>query len=234
MDNWDLVKGRWGLFTSINGIMKKIILIGAGGHAAEIRDYIDHHNETSNKNNKILVLGFLDDDESKYLHYDFNEPYLGSIQNHDIQIDVQYLIAIANLKYRRPIIETFQNKGAKFTGFIHPTCQISSSAEIHPTSILSHRVSVGPKVRIGAFNVINSRCTIGHDTIIGDYNFISPLVALSGNTKIGDVNMIGTNAVTIPFVKIGNQNIIGAGTVLFKEVGDSSTIVLGSKPRKIN
>lgn len=214
--------------------MKKIILIGAGGHAAELRDYIDHYNEICSEMDRMNVVGFLDDDETIYRHYEFVEPYLGAIQNHEIQEDVLYLLAIANLKYRRKIAEKLQNLGAIITGFIHPTCQISPSAKIHPTTVLSHRVSVGPKVKIGAFNVINSRCTIGHDTLIGDYNFISPMVALSGKTIIGEENLIGTHAVTIPSVEIGSNNIIGAGTVLFRDVGDNSTIVSGSKPRKIS
>ena len=212
--------------------MKKIILIGSGGHAAELRDYIRHNNQRPERE-LIEVIGYIDDDSSSYEHYGFQEPFLGDIQNHSIRQDCEYLMAIANIKYRRSMIERFLKNGAKFTGFIHPTCQISPSAKIHPTSILSHRVSVGPKVKIGAFNMINSRCTIGHDTILGDHNFISPMVALSGNTRIGESNMIGTHVVTIPSVEIGNHNIIGAGTVLFRDVTDNNTIVPGSKPRTL-
>ena len=40
--------------------MKKIIVIGAGGHAAELRDYIRHNNLNSERE-EIKVIGFIDD-----------------------------------------------------------------------------------------------------------------------------------------------------------------------------
>lgn len=209
--------------------MKKLILIGAGGHAAELRDYIRYNNLFSDREN-MDVEGYIDDDHSTYEHYGYAEPFLGGIKDHEIRKDVNYLMAIANLKYRKQIIERFISEGANIVGFIHPTALISPSAEIDPTVVISHNASVGPKVKIGKYNMLNSRCTIGHDTVLGDYNFISPQVALSGNTKIGNGNLLGTNSATIPGVKIGNNNLIGAGAIVIKDVPDGVTVV-GNKAR---
>lgn len=201
-----------------------IIIVGAGGHAAELRDYINHNNK-ARPENQIEVAGFIDDDEKNYHHYEFQEPFLGFIKNHQVRKDVLYLMGIANLEYRKPIIETFQQGGGIFTGFIHPTAIISPSAEIGEGVVISHNASVGPKAKLGKFNMLNSRCTIGHDSVIGDYNFISPQVAISGNTKIGNENLIGTNSCTIPGISIGNKNKIAAGSVIFKPVGDNETVI---------
>jgi acetyltransferase EpsM len=210
--------------------MKKIILLGAGGHAAELRDYIRYTN-IHQPRPTMEVVGFIDDDPGTHAHYGFKEPYLGPIKEHQVVDGVYYLMAIANLSYRQPIIERFLAEGAKFTGLIHPTALISPSAEIGEGTVISHNASVGPKVKIGRFNMLNSRCTIGHDTVMGDYNFISPQVALSGNTKLGNGNLIGTNACTIPGITIGNNNKIGAGTTVFKPVGDNETVFFRFKER---
>lgn len=209
--------------------MKNIIIIGSGGHAAELREYINHHN-AKGASEPINVLGFIDDDESTHSHYSFIEPYLGNIKNHVINPDAFYLMAIANLSYRQPIIERFISEGAHFTGFIHPTAIIASSAEIGEGTVISHNASVGPKVKIGKFNMLNSRCTIGHDSVLGNFNFISPQVAVSGNSHIGNGNLLGTNSCTIPGILIGNNNKIGAGTSVIMNVGDNLTVV-GNKPR---
>jgi acetyltransferase EpsM len=203
--------------------MKEVIIIGASGHAAELRDYIRHYNQAKGEM-AITVLGFLDDDSDIYQHYGFEEPLLGDLENHKVRTDCYYLMGIANLKYRRSIIERIQAQGGCFTGLIHPTALVSPSAEIGEGVVISHNASVGPKVKLGKFNMLNSRCTIGHDSHLGDYNFISPKVALSGNTIIGDENMIGTNASTIPGVKIGNKNTIGAGMIVYKTIGDNETV----------
>ena len=209
--------------------MKNIIIIGAGGHAAELNDYIRLHNNIKPEE-QIQIVGFIDDDATTYEHYDYESPFLGSIKNHKIDSNVFYLMGIANLKFRKEITENFIENGANFTGFIHPTVVISPSAIIDESVVISHSTSVGPKVKIGKHNLINSRCTIGHDTQMGEYNFISPMVALSGNTKIGDGNLIGTGSITIPAIKIGNNNKIGAGTVVIFDIPNDMTVV-GSKPK---
>lgn len=212
--------------------MKEVIFIGAGGHAAELREYIDLHNQ-ARPADRMKVIGYIDDDKSNYKHYEFMEPFLGSIEEHEVQKDSFYLMAIANLEYRQPIIERFKKAGAKFTGLIHPTALIASTAEIGEGVVISHNASLGPKVKLGNFNMLNSRCTIGHDTVMGDYNFISPQVALSGYTKIGDNNLIGTNACTLPGKTIGNNNKIAAGMIVYKDVGDNETVMFRHKERLV-
>lgn len=212
--------------------MKKVIIIGSGGHAAEIRDYINHHN-AARPADRIAVLGFIDDDASSHPHYGFDEPHLGGIQDHEVDKEVKYIMGIANLKYRKRIVENFRAKGAEFTGLIHPTALISPLAYIGEGVVISHNASVGPKAQVGNFNVLNSRCTIGHDTVLGDFNFISPQTALSGNTRIGDENMFGTNSATIPGIHVGNRNKIGAGMIVFKAVGDDETVFNRMKERII-
>ncbi len=212
--------------------MKKIIIIGSGGHAAELRDYINHHN-TARPEDRFKVEGYIDDDEKNYHHYGFDEPFLGSIKEHQIRNDIFYFMGIANLAYRKPLIEKFIAEGAKFIGLIHPTAIVSPSCEIGEGTVISHNASVGAKAKIGRFNMLNSRCTIGHDSILGDYNFVSPQVAISGNTQIGENNLIGTNSCTIPGMKIGNNNKIAAGMVIYKPVGDNETVIFKHKEKII-
>jgi acetyltransferase EpsM len=212
--------------------MKKIIIVGSGGHAAELRDYINHSNQ-ARPGDQLEVLGFIDDDETTYHHYKFSEPFLGSIKDHKVKPEVNYLMGIANLVFRKEIIEKLKKEGAEFIGLIHPTAIISPSSEIHPTTVISHNASVGAKAKIGAFNMLNSRCTIGHDSVIGDYNFISPQVAISGHTKIGNGNLVGTNACTIPGITIGNNNKIAAGMIIYKPVEDDSTVLFRHKERLV-
>lgn len=204
--------------------MKQIILIGAGGHAAEVVDYINYNNRVFPEKT-IEILGFLDINKEAYNHYEFEKPFLGTAEEHTILKNVEYLFCFGNLKYKKELVEKFTEGGALFLTFIHPTALISPSAKIGKGVLISHNASVGPKVVIGDFNILNSRCTIGHDSQIGDYNFISPQVSVSGNTKIGNSNMFGVNSATIPGVKIGNTNTIGAGSIITKNIADYSLVV---------
>jgi len=203
--------------------MKQIIIIGAGGHSAEIDDYFQYAKKKL-PDFELEIVGFIDDNALSYGNYDFTAPFLGDIQSHPVRKDVHYIMGIANLKYRRPIIERFLVEGAAFTSFIHPDAYISASSKIGTGVVIAPGVNVGPKVSIGDFTLINSRSSMGHDTKVGSYNFICPNVCFSGFTVVGDENLFGINSATIPGIEIGSRNKIAAGMVLDKNVGDDEVI----------
>lgn len=202
---------------------KKVIIVGAGGHGAEIDEYINFSN-TKRVDQQYKVIGFLDDNPNSYTAYQLSAPFLGNILDHTIRTDCFYIIGIANLKYRRPVVKKLLKKGAKFESFVHANAYVSSSAKLGDGIIIAPNVNIGPNVVIDNFTLINSRCSLGHDTKVGKYNFISPNVCFSGFTTIGDENLFGINSATIPGIKVGDRNRIAAGMVLDKDVGDDSTV----------
>ncbi len=210
--------------------MKDIIIIGAGGHAAEIDEYIKYSQKKTAKN-KLNIIGFLDDDPKSYKKYKLSAPFQGGIKEHQIQPNTFYIIGIANLEYREKIVTRFKNEGAHFITFIHCNSYISESSTIGNGVVIGPNVNIGPNVKIGDFNLLNARSSMGHDTIIGAYNFISPNVCFSGFTTVGDSNLFGINSATIPGIKIGNCNKIAAGMILHKNVGDDSVVFYRYKER---
>lgn len=203
--------------------MQEIIIIGAGGHAAEIDEYLKHNRRVTGVK-EFKVIGFLDDNPENYLHYKFSAPLLGNVKEHRVVNGVHYIIGIAGLEYRRPIVERFLEEGGHFTTIIHCSSYISESATIGTGSIIGPNVNVGPNVRIGNYTLINARCSMGHDTMVGNYNFVSPNVCLSGFTIVGDGNLFGINSATIPGIKIGSRNKIAAGMILDQDIDDDTVV----------
>jgi sugar O-acyltransferase (sialic acid O-acetyltransferase NeuD family) len=213
--------------------MKKVIIIGAGGHSAEIADYFSFA-ESKNGNFDFKIEGFIDDNPLSYGQYDFTAPFLGSIQSHEVRHGYYYIMGIANLKYRRSIIEKFLAMGALFTSFIHPDTYISPSSKIGNGVVIAPGVNIGPKVSIADFTLINSRSSMGHDTRVGRYNFICPNVCFSGFTEVGEDNLFGIGSATIPGIKVGDRNKIAAGMVLDKNVGDDEVVFYRFKENCLN
>jgi sugar O-acyltransferase (sialic acid O-acetyltransferase NeuD family) len=211
--------------------MKEVIIVGAGGHAAEIDEYI-RHSQKVKKNQNLRIIGFLDDNKENYLRYRFSAPLIGGIEEHKVVRNLGYIIGIANLKYRRYFVENIKAEGGFFVSFVHSSAYVSESATIGEGSIIGPNVSIGPNVKIGKYTLINSRCSIGHDTLIGDFNFISPNVCFSGFSEIGDENLFGINSATIPGIKVGNSNKIVAGMILDRSIG-SDIIVFHRYKEKI-
>lgn len=212
--------------------MKNVIIIGAGGHGAEIDEYIAYSKKKC-ADHLVNVIGLLDDNPLNYQKYKFSAPLLGGVRDHKVRKDCSYIMGIANLKYRKLFIEKFYGEGADFISFIHCNAYVSESAQIGKGVVIAPYANVGPNVKIGDFTFLNSRSSMGHDTVLGKYNFISPNVCFSGFTIIGDENLFGINCATIPGIKIGNRNKIAAGIVLDKNVGDDSVVFYRYKEKII-
>lgn len=214
----------------LNNTIKDIIIIGAGGHAAEIDEYIKY-SQSKTDVKELNVIGFLDDDPESYKRYKFSASFQGGIKEHQVRSDAYYIIGIANLKYREKIVSRLKSEGANFVTFIHCESYVSESSIIGNGVVIGPNVNIGPNVKIGDFNLLNARSSMGHDTIVGDYNFISPNVCFSGFTTVGDNNLFGINSATIPGIKVGNCNKIAAGMVLNKNVNDDSVVFYRYKER---
>lgn len=203
--------------------MQKVIIVGAGGHAAEIDEYLRYSREKKGTG-APTVEGLIDDNPDSHTLYRFSAPYLGSIKGHTVRHDAGYLLGIANLDYRRQITEMLLERGARFVRFVHPDTYVSASASVGQGVIVAPNANIGPNVIVGDFTLINARCSLGHDTRVGKYNFIGPNTCFSGFTTVGDENLFGINSATIPGITVGSRNRIAAGMVLDKPVGDDSTV----------
>jgi sugar O-acyltransferase (sialic acid O-acetyltransferase NeuD family) len=203
--------------------MTDIIIIGAGGHAAEIDEYIRYSRKVTGIE-KFTIVGFLDDNPKSYARYKFSAPFLGGLKDHKVLIGRHYLIGIADLKYRRFFIDKYKVEGAEFVTFIHCSAYVSESAIIGEGTIIGPNANIGPNVRIGNYTLINSRCSLGHDTVVGDYNFISPNVCFSGFTEVGNENLFGINSATIPNIEVGSRNKIAAGMILDQNIGNDTVV----------
>ncbi len=213
-------------------MQKQIIIIGAGGHSAEIDDYFDYAAK-KNPAFDLALHGYIDDNPDSYAKYKFSAPFLGNIQSHEVQKDCYYIMGIANLQYRRPIIEKFAARGASFITFIHPDSYISKSSTIGNGVVIAPGVNIGPNVSIDDFTLVNARSSIGHDSKVGKYNFICPNVCFSGFTVVGEENLFGINSASIPGIVVGSRNKIAAGMVLDKNVGDDEVVFYRFKEKVI-
>jgi len=104
--------------------MKDVIIIGAGGHAAEIDEYIKYSQRVTGKR-ELNVIGFLDDDPDNYARYRLSAPLLGGIKDHSVIDGQAYIIGIANLKYRRLFVDKFLEGSGVFVSFIHAGAYVS-------------------------------------------------------------------------------------------------------------
>lgn len=205
--------------------MKKVILIGAGGHAKAVIDILKKNNQG------IEIAGLITKDAD-----DIGKKILGvSVIGTDKQLSelfkrgIEYaLIAVGSVGdnfLRKKLYERVANIGYTFVNAFHPSSIISDHVKFGTGNVVMPGVLVGPDTLIGNNVILNTGSIIEHDCVIEDHVHIAPGVKIAGGVKIGEASHIGIGSVIIQGIKIGKNALIGAGTIVLKDVPDNAVVV---------
>jgi sugar O-acyltransferase (sialic acid O-acetyltransferase NeuD family) len=204
--------------------IKKLILLGAGGHAKVVLD------------TALLLfpeweIECRDDDLQKKG---------GQILSLSIQVPIgkpegQVHVAIGNNRARMRYGEEALQTGVMFYTLVHPRAVVAQTAHIDAGSFIAAGAILGPDTRIGKGCIINHGAIVDHDSVISDYCHIAPNATLGGGVIVGREVLIGAGATILPKIRIGDGAVIAAGAVVTKAV-QAGTTVLGvpASMRKCN
>lgn len=209
--------------------MKNLYIIGAGGFGREVAWLVERINAVEPTWN---LVGFIDDDESKWGTNEDDYPVLGGCEYLKKLGNVYAVCAIGAAKIRKIVIEKLKESTVKFATLIDPSALISKRVEIGEGTIICANSIITVDIKIGEHVIINLDCTIGHDDIIDDFVTIYPSVNVSGNVYLGECCELGTGMQIIQGKRVVGNTIIGAGTVVVRDIETSGTYV-GSPAKKI-
>ncbi len=191
--------------------LKKILLIGGGGHCKSVIDVIELENKFEVAgiidkkellDKKILgksVIGTDHNLEKLRKNYKYAFISIGQIKNPQIRIKLFNLLK--QLDYKLPVI-------------ISPLAHVSKYAFVDEGTIIMHNVIVNSDAQIGKNCIINTNALIEHDAIIGDNCHISTGAIINGGVKVGKNSFIGSNATTKEYTIIKKNSFIKAGNVV--------------------
>jgi sugar O-acyltransferase (sialic acid O-acetyltransferase NeuD family) len=185
---------------------KKIVVIGAGGHAQSCIDVIEAQGQ-------FKIIGLVD---SKYevgkeisgysvIGTDEDLPMLATkITNAVIGIG-----QIESSDIRRKIFLNLKEFGFNLPAIISPKAYISKGAQIGSGTIVMHHALVNTGVKIGENCIINSKANIEHNSIIESDCHISTGAIVNGDCLIGRGSFLGSGSVVKQGRTIGENSIIG-------------------------
>ena len=196
---------------------KKVVIIGAGGHAKVIADIIIKSGDE--------VVGFLDDNIEKDTIVIDNYKVIGKTKD-CLKLkedkELYFIIAIGNNFIRKDISKTYN---LNYYTAIHPTAVIGMQVQIEKGTVIMANSCINSNTKIGKHCIINTGAIVEHDNIIEDYVHISPNATLCGTVTIREGTHIGAGSVIKNNVTITNNCIIGAGGVVVKNIEESGTYV---------
>lgn len=198
--------------------MKKMVVIGYGGHAESVIDSI-------RQRRKYEIVGYTDKCEKNTKY-----PYLGSDDVlHDLfEKGIRYAaICVGYLgksNVRDTLYRAAKNIGFQLPVIIDKTAILADNVLIGEGSYIGKGVIVNAGSTIGRMCIINSGAVIEHQNKIGDFTHVSVNTVLCGNVSIEDHTFIGANATIIQELNIHAHSMIGAGAIVLKDVPEKKNI----------
>jgi sugar O-acyltransferase (sialic acid O-acetyltransferase NeuD family) len=194
---------------------KKIILIGAGGHAKSCIDII-------NAEGKYEIIGLVDNKKKKNSKI-FNYKVLGNDKIlEQIRTKVKFaFLAVGQIKtheLRKKLYLKAINLGFEFPKIISPSSIISPFSKIGKGCLIAHGVKINSNAKIGINSIINTNAIIEHDVLVGDFCHVSTSSTVNGNVEIGNNSFIGSGSILKNSIKIKNGTILPMGSIVKKNI----------------
>lgn len=195
--------------------MKKLILIGGGGHCKSCIDVIE-------SSGSYEIEGILEKDFTEGENI-LGYPVLGG---DELIPDLakkgfEFLITIGQFKspaLRIKLYNTIKQAGGKFATIIASSAIVSKYANIGEGTIVMHGCILNASSEIGHNVIINTRAIVEHDVKIGDHCHISTNAVLNGGVKVGDNCFIASSVVTFHGILIASNIVVGGHSTVVKDL----------------
>lgn len=196
--------------------MKKLVIIGAGGHGRVVADI-------AQKLNSYDEIVFLDDNltaESMGL------PIVGKVIDAEKYLHIaDIFVAIGNCNARETLVERLLAMGATIPTLIHPNAVIGARVEIGAGTVVMAGAVVNPCVQLGKGVIVNTCASVDHDCVLKDYVHVAIGAHLAGAVFVGERTWIGAGTTVSNNVSICADCMIGAGAVAVKDIAESGTYI---------
>jgi len=197
----------------------KIIIWGAGGHAAVVADLI-------RRSTRFQLVGFVDDvnPTRKGENWCGAEILGGRMQLAELQhFGVKHLVvAIGDNAARMKSAAAAKELGFTLVTVMSPSADVAAGTEIGAGSVIVSGAVVNPGVRLGENVIINTSASVDHHCVISDGAHICPGVRLAGGVAVGAGVWVGIGAIVIDGIRIGAGAKIGAGAVVVRDIPENA------------
>ncbi|CAA6694157.1 MULTISPECIES: acetyltransferase [unclassified Lentimonas] len=210
-----------------NSNLKKLVIVGAGGHGREVLWLAGNINKVRAT---YEILGFCDDNESLQGQTFSGLPVLGRPEDLDLTGALFFVVGVGDNATRKKIAERVEALGWRAETLIDPSAIVADDVSIGAGTYVGVVSNISPTAVIGRHAIVHNQSSVGHDTNMADFSQVSPGGRVLGHVNIGECGYIGSNAVVCPLKNVGAYAVLGACSFAIADIPDHS-VALGVPAR---
>lgn len=191
--------------------MKRLILIGGGGHCKSVLDAAIRMNEfeeiviTDAHMERGTVMGCRIVGDDSVLPDYYNSGYTNAF------------VTVGNIgdsNLRKKLVDMASKIGYGFPKIIDPSATVSEYADIDDGVFVGKGAIINAECVIGRHSIINTGAIVEHDCHIGEHSHVAVGARICGGSIIGDESFVGAGATIVQGVNVRNKSFIKAGSLI--------------------
>ncbi len=199
---------------------RKLIIVGAGGAAAEAL-WVTQRLNALPDGPRWNVLGWVDEDPKRKGEIVDGLPIIGTPDHVGQEFggnDILFHCAIGHNFHRRRLAAIFEGAGFTAATLVDPSAVIAPNAHVGAGSYVGPLAVLAPRARIGRHAMVNLGASVGHDCDCADFVQVCPGARLSGRSRLGEGAFVGSNGVVAPRIGIAEWATVGASSLATRDV----------------
>jgi sugar O-acyltransferase (sialic acid O-acetyltransferase NeuD family) len=198
-----------------------ITVMGAGGHAREVRDIA----EEPGREPGLTVVAFHVEPGFLPTSADLGLLRVGVHEGAPAQAQRGgYVSAVGDPRLRARLSALAETAGLAPLTIVSAHARVVAGiptehgAVVFPMAFVSSNTSVGRHVHI------NAGSSVSHDAVLEDYATLGPGCRVAGGANIGAYAVLGAGSVVLPGRRVGAGAKVGAGSVVARDVPDGAVV----------
>ena len=187
--------------------MKRLLIVGAGGHGRCCLDIAREHNT-------YHEISFLDDNAAgKCINDALVIGRIESLSEYTAEYQ-DVFVAIGNNALRKALIAEAEALGYNMVSLISLQAVVSDFARIGKGSVIFPGTVVEANANLGEGCIVAANATINHDAIIHEYSLVNSNTVIRPNTDIGELSSIGSRCVITFGKTVEAGSVVSDGQVV--------------------
>ncbi len=196
--------------------MKKLILVGGGGHCKSVIDTLRRMQQYD----EIIIVDAAYPDCRNVLDVKVagDDAALPELKKAGF---AEAFVAVGSVKstaVRRSLFLQLKEYGFTLPAIVDPLACVSPYAKLAEGVFVAKRAVVNADAKIGRMAIINTGAIVEHDCVVGDFAHVAVGAVLCGGVSVGSDVLIGAGATVIQGIGVGDGAVVGAGSTVVRSV----------------